>query len=159
MPEPEQQNIQDITNDQHRVLPDSWIFNNFIRSLQMTTPKGAVACMNWAELPQHNYTFKVVEIRNINFAKIADDLSYSDPLRLVEVAGQLHAVIHHTIYDKAIRSTASQSYHGGIIQGHIKIEPKEIKTIVKDIQIIKRAKWGKPSAPPTIEVKVTKVKI
>ena len=91
-----------------------------------------------------SYEFRVNNIDDINFKKIADDLSYADPLRIVEHEGKYWAVVHHTINDKYLRS---EMYHesimsnGPISAGVGAIMSKDIKHIVSDIHKIKQAKW------------------
>jgi len=107
-----------------------------------------------------SYSFKVDNIEEINFNKVKDDLSYADPLRIVEYNNEVWAIVHHSIYDKKKRSIYNGRVHDAIIMCSHRIEKKKISEIVSQIKEIKLAKWydknSKVAFP--LEVKVTKIK-
>ena len=106
-----------------------------------------------------NYKFKVSVVSDINYKKIADDLSYSDPIRLVQFGNKNVIVIHHTIYDKYCHSKCSiLGLEQSIKNGYDFIESKQIKEVVKQVNTIKKAEWIKISKEGGMEVTVTKVK-
>jgi len=116
------------------------------------------------DYPEHDgYQFKVVSEENINFAKIKDDLSYADPVRIVKFNDEIHAVVHHTIYDKYKHSRLSlKKVHDSIVLGHAPIKSKHISHMVSAVRKIKKAQWlvNCQSAPVTgIDVTVIKVDI
>lgn len=112
-----------------------------------------------------NYNFIVNDINDINLKKITDDLSYSDPLRIVQCLNETWAVVHHTVYDKYRRSEMYGTKDIPIspidhaIMSPAKIKPYEIKQIVNCIRAIKQSKWIKRDKPIGHLVTVTKVKI
>ena len=122
------------------------------------------------DMEQESYNFLINTIDDINFRKIADDLSYGDPLRIVETDGRMWAVVHHTIYDKYLRSeehgrmvgkapTAPIPIQSAILYGVASIEPSQIKNIVKEIRRIKHARWTDRDVQKSNVVKVTKVQV
>ena len=115
-----------------------------------------------------DYNFRVNNSDDINFKKIADDLSYADPLRIVEFGDKMWAVVHHTIQDKYIRSILygsrdipRQPIHLSIMSGVTSILPKDIVIIVNCIRKIKQAQWTDdkkyPPVGPIVEVKKMKI--
>lgn len=95
-----------------------------------------------------DYSFLVNNFDDINFKKIADDLSYADPLRIVESNDRLWAVVHHTIYDKYLRSelygtesTPRVPVSTAVMSGVAAIEKSWIKRLVAEIRQIKQARW------------------
>jgi len=110
-----------------------------------------------------SYKFLVNNKKDINANKIRDDLSYSDPLRIVEFKDKVYPIVDHTIYDKFLRSELSGVFADKALHKAIKgktnsIKKKEIKLIIKHIKMIKNAKWIK-SVKGDKEVIVTKIKI
>jgi len=111
-----------------------------------------------------DYEFRVNTIDDINFNKIMDDLSYADPLRIVEHNGKLWAVVHHTIYDKYLRSEMHGNYimSNGcpIATGTSLIQQLDIKHLISDIHKIKQARWTDGKTPTgTKTITVTKVNV
>jgi len=111
-----------------------------------------------------SYSFFANNETDISFGKIKDDLSYSDPLRIVCFKELKIAVVHHSIYDKYKRSECNLSLHNAIRITALKvIKNKEISKIVKQIRKIKKAKWKKgekiKSKVGLYEVKVTKINV
>ena len=123
----------------------------------------------YIDLNHSDYNFRVNNSDDINFKKIADDLSYADPLRIVEFGDKMWAVVHHTIQDKYIRSILygsrdipRQPIHLSIMSGVTSILPKDIAIIVNCIREIKQAQWSwdnRRSYGNKLIVEVKKVKI
>ena len=109
------------------------------------------------------YDFSVNFLSEVNFKKVADDLSYQDPLRIVKFKKKTFAVIHHTIQDKFFHSELSlTSICDYVLEESIEIDnDKDIKTIIDSIRKIKRAKWKKSpySKRKKINVKVSIINI
>lgn len=107
-----------------------------------------------------NYTFNTEGFDTINFQKIMDDLSYADPLRIVEFADSTFAVVHHTILDKAKRSSYVRDHMIPlwIKIGSGSIDKSEISGLIEDIRAIKKSEWS-PITEHNLEVKVSKVNV
>ena len=113
-----------------------------------------------SEEEMDNYTFRVKDINCVNWKKIADDLSYDDPLRIITVGDEIHVVVHHTIRDKAVRSNYKNPLMCAVLNGNAEIKPKSIKVLVKQIREIKQAQWLEDKdSLKKIMVTVTKVKV
>ena len=121
----------------------------------------------YIDLNHSDYNFRVNNSDDINFKKIADDLSYADPLRIVEFGDKMWAVVHHTIQDKYLRSKLKDKgirieAAFAISRGVGSIEKKDIKSIVNVIREIKQAQWSwdnRRSYGNKLIVEVKKVKI
>jgi len=110
-----------------------------------------------------DYSFRVNRKVDINFKEINDDLSYSDPLRIIKFRKETYAMVHHSILNKYLRSVLENVIIQDSILKHISlIEEKDVKVLINQIRIIKQAKWNKynqSNSKGRYEVIVTKVKI
>jgi len=90
-----------------------------------------------------DYSFRVNRKVDINFKEINDDLSYSDPLRIIKFRKETYAMVHHSILNKFSRSIlTSNDIHNAIINHIDLIKEKDIKILIDQIRIIKQAKWN-----------------
>ena len=113
-----------------------------------------------SEEEMDNYTFRVKDINCVNWKKIADDLSYDDPLRIITVGDEIHVVVHHTIRDKAVRSNYKNPLMCAVVNGNAEIKPKSIKVLVKQLREIKQAQWLEDKDSfKKITVMVAKIKV
>ena len=111
----------------------------------------------------NDYSFRVNREVDINFKEINDDLSYSDPLRIIKFRKETYAMVHHSVLNKFERSILeSHNIHTAILNHIDLIEEKDVKILINQIRIIKQAKWNKYNQCNTkgrYEVIVTKVKV
>jgi CRISPR/Cas system CSM-associated protein Csm2 small subunit len=98
---------------------------------------------------ENKYTFNTSSIKNINFHKIQDDLSYQRPLAIVrtgeDLNNQVYAVVHHSIRDKYARARFTDQedtlLHHAVFNEFTLIDNTQVKGIVESINVIKQAKW------------------
>jgi len=104
-----------------------------------------------------SYTFNVYSFDDVDFKKIQDDLSYADPLRIVEFDnGKVYSVIHHSVASKL--SGSKLPYR--IIELVSPICKPDIPALIKTIRTIKKAEWADTSDEiKGLEVTVAKVNI
>jgi hypothetical protein len=101
------------------------------------------------------YTFKVRDTSQIDFDKILAELSYAQPLALVQVGKHVYFVIHGSILAKESKCVETPKLEYNVWRG----TDKHISKIIAYVKWVKSASYISPNLEQTTEVVVTLPKI